>query len=307
MKRKNLLKAITNNWPYKILSVLISFFLWYFVQGKEVLEVTRKLQVNLIVPKGYMIKQGNVVNKDITIRGPRILLDSSRTRPIEANIKVAPKVGEQTFRIEKRFLRNWNSRLTPTVHDPYIKIMVDIKKSRTLPVKQVTQGLPADGHTIEKISIKPETVVVSGPQKKIDQLTHIPTTAIDISGLQTNRSVEATLFVEEALELSIEKVSVTFQVGETKINKRFAGIPIEIEGDHDLTNLTPRYATIVVQGTPAILNFVKRSELRAFLDARQLPPGAHERKIQVRIPAGTALIETQPEFAKIEILPISPR
>lgn len=293
-----------NNFWYKLSALGIAFILWYFVQGKEVLEVNKRLQVNMQVPKGYMVKGGDVRFKEMTIKGPRLLLDSNRSRPFEANIKVAPKVGEQRFRIEKRFLRDWNSRLVPTVHDPYIKINVDLKKTRTLPIKHVTQGLPADGYTIEKVDIKPPSVNVSGPKEEIDLLTHIATTPIDITGLQSSRSIESSLFVENNthLSLSIEKVTVNLRVGETKINKRFAGIPLEIDGEDSLATPTPRYVTIVVQGTPAVLNFVKRDELRAFLDARNLAPGTYERKIQVKIPAGTALIETQPENAQVEVL-----
>ena len=48
------------------------------------------------------------------------------------------------------------------VHDPYIQISTDRKKTRLLPVKHITQGLPADGYTIEKVLIKPNTVTVEG-------------------------------------------------------------------------------------------------------------------------------------------------
>ena len=286
-----------------MLALVIACILWYFVQGKEVLEVNRRLQVNFIISKGYMIKGPDIRFKDVTIKGPRALLDYYTSRPLEANIKVPSDVGEHRFRIEKRFLEGWNSRLSLVVHDPYIKILTDLKKSRTLPVKHITQGLPADGYTIEKVSIQPATVTVSGPKEEIDKLSHIATSAINIVGLQENRSTEVPLFVErnKNLSLSKEKVSVFLQVGETKINKRFTGIPLEIEGGELLATPTPRFVTIVIQGTPAVLSFVERGELRAFLDARSLIPGEYERKVQVKIPSNTALIETHPENAMVEI------
>jgi YbbR domain-containing protein len=303
LKESPILKLLLNNFAYKVLALAIACMLWYFVQGKEVLEVNRRLQVNFIINKGYMIKGADVRFKEVTIKGPRALLDYYTSRPLEANIKVPGEIGEHRFRIEKRFLEGWNSRLSLIVHDPYIKITTDLKKSRTLPVKHVTQGLPADGYTIEKVSIKPATVTVSGPKDEIDKLTHIPTSAINISGLQNNKSIEAPLFIEQNknLALSIDKVTVGLRVGETKINKRFTGIPLEIEGGEHLATPTPRFVTIVIQGTPAVLNFVERNELRAFLDARSLTPGDYERKVQVKIPPNTALIETHPENAKVEI------
>ena len=41
---------------------------------------------------------------------------------------------------------------------------------------------------------------------------------------------------------------------------------------------------------------------RAFVEARGLEPGRHERSVQVKIPPETVLIETMPEKSILEIL-----
>jgi YbbR domain-containing protein len=303
MKKYPLLNLIINNFGYKLLALFIASLLWYYVQGKEILEINRRLQINFIVSKDFMIKGSEVRFKDVTIKGPRALLDYYSSRPLEANIEVPAESGEHKFRIEKRFLEGWNSRLSMIVHDPYIKIATDIKKSRVLPVKHITQGLPADSYTIEKVLIKPNTVTVSGPKDEIDKLNQVTTEPIDITGLQASKTFEAQLFVEKSKNLSLttKKVSISFQVGETKVNKRYTGIPLEVDGGEFLSTPTPRFVTIVIQATPAVLNFVDRGELRAFLDTRNLAPGKYEREIQVKIPAETALIETHPKNANVEI------
>ena len=52
---------------------------------------------------------------------------------------------------------------------------------------------------------------------------------------------------------------------------------------------------ITLQETPGILKFTHTSKIRAFIDLRNLSPGRHERKVQVKIPSETALIEIKPE------------
>ena len=304
MKKYPLLNLILNNFGYKLLAIIISSFLWYYVQGKEILEINKRLQISFIVEKGFMVKGSDIRYKDVTIKGPRAILDYYSSRPLEANIKVPSEPGEHKFRIEKRFMQGWNNRLSMVVHDPYIQISTDRKKTRLLPVKHITQGLPADGYTIEKVLIKPNTVTVEGPEEIIDKLTQVSTTPINITGLQSSKTFESELFIEdkENLKLGSSKVSVALQVGETKVNKRYTGIPLEIEGEDYISTTTPKFVTIVIQGTPAVLNFVDREELRAFLDARNLAPGKYEREIQVKIPAETALIETHPKNALVEIL-----
>ena len=96
-------------------------------------------------------------------------------------------------------------------------------------------------------------------------------------------------------------MTVSLKLGETKINKRFTGIPLEIDGGNYMATPTPRFVTIIIQGTPAVLNFVERSELKAFLDARKLPPGEYEREVQIKIPANTVLIEAHPINASLKI------
>ena len=102
--------------------------------------------------------------------------------------------------------------------------------------------------------------------------------------------------------LSTEKVQVSLMVGEKKINKRFGSVPIEVVGSDFLTAVKPRYVSIVIQGTPGVLSFVKRSDLEAFVEARELEPGKkHNRPVQVKIPPDTVLIETFPQSATVEI------
>lgn len=300
----SLLRKILRNTQYKATAIILATILWYVVQGEEVLEINRKILVHIKVPEGYIIKGKQTRIKDATLHGSRVLLGDFSTRPIEAEIKITQeKIGSQRFRIDKEYIPNWNPRIKLLVHDAYITVFMDEKLTRTIPVQEHLQGIPAEGYIVEKASIKPQKVVVSGLKSEVSKLKHITTEPVDVMGIQKSRSFEVSLHSTDAypLELSSEQVNVFIQVGEKKINKRFGSIPIELEGQQFITNIRPNYVSIVIQGTPGILSFIKRDDLRAFLDIRQVAPGRHERKIQVKIPPDTVLIETFPEHAIVEI------
>ena len=140
MKKKFLFKYVTNNSGYKLLALFIASLLWYFIQGKEVLEINKTLQVNFSVPKGYMMKGSPLRFKDVTIKGPRALLDYFTSRPLEATIEILKDWGT-SISGKQEFCRGWNKRLSLIVHDPYVRITTDVKRTRTLPVKYITQGL----------------------------------------------------------------------------------------------------------------------------------------------------------------------
>ncbi len=305
MKGTSVVSAVFRNLPYKLSAVVLACLFWYIVQGEEILEINRRIAVNIKVPEGFLLKGPEIRFKDATLRGSRVLLADFSTRPLEATLKIQEgKSGQLRFRIDKEYIKGWDNRIKLTVHDPYLTVFVDEKMNKKVLVKEFLKGAPSDGYNIEKISIKPNTVTITGLKSDIAKIEEVQTEPIDISDLQGSKTFEAKLVAKDIPEsgLSIDKVSVSLLVGEKKVNKRFGSVPVEVVGSEFLTAVKPRYVSIVIQGTPGVLNFVKRSDLEAFVEARELEPGKkHSRAIQVKIPPETVLIETFPQTATVEI------
>jgi YbbR domain-containing protein len=297
--------GLFRNLQYKISALILACLFWYIVQGEEILEINRRIVVNIKVPEGYMIKGPETRIKDATLRGSRVLLGDFSTKPLEATIRIADgKTGQLRYRIDKEYIRNWDNRIKLTVHDPYITVFVDEKLSRTVPVREFLKGVPGDGYIIEKTVIKPSTITVTGLKSEVSKINEILTEPIDVENLQATKSFEAKLMAQDVPKsgLSVDKVSVNLLVGEKKINKRFGSVPVEVVGSEYLTAVKPRFVSIVIQGTPGVLSFIKRSDLEAFIEARELEPGKkHNRVVQVKIPPSTVLIETFPQSATVEI------
>ena len=293
------------NIQYKLSALVLAILFWYIVQGEEVLEINRRIAVTIKAPDGLMIKGPEVRYKDATLRGPRAFLADFSTRPLEAPIVIqSGKVGQLRYRIDKEYLKNFDNRISLTVHDPYLTIFVDEKVSKKVQVKEYLKGVPADGFIIEKSVLKPSTVTITGLKSEVSKIDEIQTDPIDVSQLDASKTFEAHLNVKESPEsiLSTDKVQVSISLGEKKVNKRFGSVPVEVVGSDFLTAVKPRYVSIVIQGTPGVLGAVKRSDLEAFIEARDLDAGKrHVRPIQVKIPPETVLIETFPPTATVEI------
>jgi hypothetical protein len=302
--RRYLTKLLRNT-PYKLASVFLATLLWYIVQGEEILDINRRLIVKVQVPEGFMLKGDDERVKDVTLRGPRVLLGNYDTKPLEATLIIPEGVtGQRRILINRDIFGDWDNRIKLTVHDPYLTLVVDEEMTRRVAVKEFLKGVPADGYIIEKVSIKPSRVKITGLRGEISRLSEVRTEPIDVDGLQKSKSFEVDLvpngFTKDGLETS--KVNVSIAVGEKKENKRLSAIPVEVVGSEFITAVKPREVSIVIQGTPGVLNFVKRSDLEAFVEARELAPGKkYTRDIQVKIPPNTVLIETFPEKANLEI------
>jgi YbbR domain-containing protein len=50
-----------------------------------------------------------------------------------------------------------------------------------------------------------------------------------------------------------------------------------------------------------VLNFIRKEDLRAFVEMMDAQPGRYEKNIQVQIPAKTVLIETRPKTAMVTV------
>ena len=268
-----------------------------YYSGEQIQDKNVEIAVNVHLAPGYAVR-GNTARVTVaTVRGPRVwMLEASQK--YEADIYIpSGQTGKLRVRLTKHNLRGFNDRLQLMIHDPYVDLYVDKQIEKIIPIKEVQQGTPEDGYIIEKVNIEPKMVTIKGIKSDLQKIRNISTEPVDISGVKENTSFEVRLNPPQHIsieDLSIDKVKVDFQVGVSKINKRFGSIPIEVSGTDYKADVNPAYISVLVQGTPTDLNFIKREDFTAYVDARGLKPGRYETDVRVNIPSGTVLIETFP-------------
>lgn len=303
---KTVMNLLLHNFAYKLSALILAGLFWYIVQGEEIRDVNIRIQIKISVPQDIAIKGSDLRLKDATISGTRAALAGFQKRILDAAITIPQgKTGLLRYRIDKEYLVHpIDHRLKLTVHDPYVSIYADKKETKKIQVREYLKGVPADGFIIEKSVIKPKYVEITGLKNEVAKIDEILTEPLDVENLNETKTFESRLVVKDFPQnaLSQDKVSVTLVVGEKKVNKRFSSVPIEVLGSDYLTEVKPSLVSIVIQGTPGVLSFVKRKDLEAFVEGRDLAPGQkHTKAIQVKIPPDTVLIETFPQSATIEV------
>lgn len=298
-----LLQFFIHNFWFKLASIFLAVIVWGIIQGELVQEENLEVKVNIQVPPGMTIRGDVVRNKAAILRGPKVwMIDAPQE--LEADIIIPKgKKGRFRVRLDKSKIRGLSDRLQLTIHDPYLEIFVDRDINRTVRIKEILQGTPAEGYIIEKVTLDPQIVTLKGVREDLLKIRQVVTEPIDISGLKESKTLEVKLIPARfgVKGLSAETVRVFLKVGDSKINKRFGNIPVEIVGSEYTTKVKPAYVSIMVQGTPDILNFIKRSDFKAFIEAQGLRPGRYEQDIKVKIPSDTVLIEAFPEKGIVTI------
>lgn len=301
--RKKILKILFSNFGYKISSLLLAIIIWGIIQGEQVLEITREITISVRTPEGMIIRGPETRVRGAIIKGPRVLMLEIPDR-IEASVTIPKNItGGYRIRLTKLHFEEIDDRLNLTIDDPYLDFFVDHKMTRTVPIKELLVGVPADGHIITKVSSNPKYVRVTGLKSEVLKLKNLPTEPIDISGIKKSFQTDINLIPQPGKKFTYSEstAKISIEVGEQKINKIYSRIPLEIVGSEYISSTKPVFVSVTIQGTPATIKDIKKSDLQAFIEVTGLKPGKYQKDIKVKIPSNTALIETSPEQASVAV------
>jgi YbbR domain-containing protein len=226
------------------------------------------------------------------------------TDQLEAKVYIpAGETGNIEVPFDRRHIKDLDTRIKLTTRESYLTVFVDEKISKDVDLREVLVGAPAEGFFIERVIITPPRIKVTGIKADVLKLDEIPTEPIDISKLNQSKSFEVGIATSEFTGSAFEtdRVRVKIQLGDSKVNKRFSAIPVEVVGSEYIADVRPGNVSIVIQGTPGVLSFVNKEDLRAFIELTNMGPGRYEKEIQVKIPPDTVLIETSPTKGVVEI------
>ncbi len=186
-----MLASLAQNWFLKILSVVFALILWFFVMGERKLEVGYAIPLELRnLPPGLLVANEVPTVVDVRISGPRTLL--MNLRPSDVSIAVDLKdlqPGLTSFkRLEERL--NIPSALKVTRISPsFIDVKLDRLKEKTVPVVATLIGKPPEGVTVERVAVLPETVVVTGAEGEIKDISEVVTEAVSLEGVRESFSI----------------------------------------------------------------------------------------------------------------------
>jgi len=180
-----MLEKLAENWVLKVLSLVFALVLWFFVMGERKLEVGYAVPLELQnVPEGMIVTNEVPSLVDVRISGPRTLL--MNLRPTDIHISVDLKglqPGLTSFkRLEERL--NIPSGLKVTRLSPsFVDVKLERVKEKTVPVKVILSGTPAEGFRIADVRTSPGEVVVEGAESELKDVHEAVTEPVETGGV----------------------------------------------------------------------------------------------------------------------------
>jgi YbbR domain-containing protein len=181
-----MLKALTENWILKLVSMVFALVLWFFVMGERRVEVGYTVPLELKnVPSDMMIANEVPSLVDVRLSGPRTMLMNLSPSDISISVDLSDlKPGLTSFkRLEERL--NIPSGLKVTRLSPsFVDVRLDRVKTKSVPVEAVFAGVPAEGYSLGEVKIKPPRVEVEGAESELKDVSEVMTEAVDIEGVK---------------------------------------------------------------------------------------------------------------------------
>lgn len=186
-----MLNRLTKNWVLKLLSLVFSLVLWFFVMGEQKLELGYTVPLELKnVPTGLMVANDVPSLVNIRISGPRTVLANLRPSDISIVVDLGDlQPGLTSFkRLEERL--NIPSVLKVTRLSPsYIDVKLERIKEKTVPVRVTLAGSLPDGYSLGEVGVKPNRIVLKGAEGELKDLSEVVTDPVDVADVRESFSL----------------------------------------------------------------------------------------------------------------------
>jgi YbbR domain-containing protein len=183
---------------------------------------------------------------------------------------------------------------------PTVQVSVPVlstTSTRTVPVLWSLRGAVAAGYWISRVTTDPVAVQIQGTPDKLAPVDRIDTAAIDVSGLNADRSFRVPLVLPDGVSL-LQPTDAT--VGVTVVpltgTRPFPVVAVQITGVAAglVAETDPSTVSVVVSGLSAALAALGATDVTATVDASGKGPGTYQADVVLKVPSGVTVNSLQP-------------
>ncbi len=186
--------SLRQNLTLKIFSLILAIVCWYVVRGEE--ERVKDFAVPLEytnLPPTYDLSGRVVDSVAVRLRAPEPVLRTITEDRLSAriNLSKAP-LGEQYITLTPGMIEVPGGARVDQINPELIKIQIDRKIRRDVPVVAEFVGSPPEGYEKVRHVIDPPVVTIEGPANEVAKVTRALTGTILLDGETADYEVEST-------------------------------------------------------------------------------------------------------------------
>ncbi len=288
----------------KFLAFCFAIVIWSFAPSLEKKEIT---EMQIFVPLTYtntpqdlimVTNPPQTIGVTLTIENNKIPNPSLFQAVVDLRSAITC---EKEITIEASDLKHPDKVLIQKISPDHLTIQFEKVIEKLLTIKPVITGESAKGYVLEKIELFPDSILVRGPVSVLDKMQQLETNLINVDNVSND--IEMTTSVSYPKRVSIvgakpEYYTARLKISSEPMNLKFTNIPIGIVNQMYVTRINPKVFNILIRGPRSTMQYFTKSDVQAFIDLQQFPPGKYkigEDKLTLRL---------RPEIQVQEIWPI---
>jgi hypothetical protein len=310
LNSRKLIIKIIENWPVKVLSIVLAFILFVFHRLNTM--TTRPLSVPLIVETSSALVPASAYPRTVrvTLRGEDNSIQSIADNDIEAYVDLARYETEGLYSAPVQIRRKESALdiepLEIVVYPLKISVELDRKITKTLPLAAVIQGRVADGFDMISHSISPPEIVVTGPLGLLESVAEIKTEPIGLDGRNSDFSMEVHIANPNPLLVLRGSGIAEFScfINPTVSVRSIDGIAIILKGldSHFTADTGGRTGSIRIDGRQSQLDAFRPLPDFLTVDCSDIAePGTYTLPVLVDLPPDFSLIRREPENLNLTV------
>jgi YbbR domain-containing protein len=292
----------------KLLALAITLVLWYAVTGQRTTTTMRLRSVRLdferSLPNDIEIIDPRT-EVEVTLTGNKNVLERLDTNGLVAYVNVSDfRPGERSVQLtpDRVSLGLPDGVRVESIEPNTVPLRIEQRIEREIEVEARREGSPPEGYELREIKITPAKVRVRGPASRVGGLQKLSTDTISLGEHRESFTEQQVPINTDALDKKIDLidtvVNVTFEIGERRMEKSFAGVAVrESTGT---AQARPETANVTLYGARSALEQLRAADIQIALDVSPdgaitprlvLPPGL-ETRVELRSisPTGFTII-----------------
>ena len=257
------------------------------------------------VPAGLDLGDTTVEPSTVTVSGPQS--NVRQVVAVRADVQIEPSgidVDQDVQLVPVDGLGNAVRTVDVTPSTARVTIPVfSNRQTRSLPVNPILSGVPAAGFEVASVTVDPQIVLVEGDADQLAKLVSVETSAIPMTGVSANMTVEATLALPTGIvAVGDNSIRVTIKVRQVTETRTFsAGLRL-VGTRRDLSyGFSTDRVIVTIGGSTADLDRLTGSALVVDLDVTGLGPGTVDVPVSIDLPTGPTLVAANPATVSVTI------
>jgi YbbR domain-containing protein len=184
---------VFDNWGIKLIALVFSLTLWFYVTSKGKIEMTVSVPLELRNTPQHLAVVGSVTSYiDVRVQGQeRLLRDITVGKKVGGVLDLSmAKAGENSIRISPDDIKRPSGVTVTYIAPSEITVKLEMLMKKSFKLKPILRGAPAAGCRITGIKVDPSKITIEGPASAVAMLDKLQTMPIDIQGATESVTVE---------------------------------------------------------------------------------------------------------------------